>query len=1307
MKLHLPKLLLLSLLSIYADAATADKLVVPSAIISVEADQQKTLSSDEAPGSFYTLAKDGSGTLTVTGDVTRNGALYVREGTVLVGDGGQTTSKLTLDSSRSEDLGYTPAALGVAGRDALMIFDGGNYTSGSVFPHYVGSLDGNGRLEIRNGSTVDMGSSWRFSIGDYSLEYVKLRAESNGGDWSTRNDLTTAGVGDAALLENRYVGTYSQAENGSRLTFGRGDVVVSGGSTFTANCEDFLMSEASLTAEGVGTKVQIQGAANLGKGDDSTSRIAVLGGATMEFHLKGFDANTASSSSFYLTIQGEGSVMRHVSSGYKAEFGRFSHSTSVIEVCEGGQLLLENVLSRFGLDSDIGSRVTLSVDALSLMTASDMEVGYGTVVDNKGQMTVQSLTQTAGQITNSGTLEILGTFSVKENGKLTVSESGILKVGGALTNAGTIQLYGQSELAGTLTNSGKLQLYKGLDASALDGNGETVICINRGTRDSFGSESAVPVLKLGTLAAEQRVSVTIDLEDPLSLIGKKYDFLEVDGVKKAIDRNAITAENATIDWGKNLLSYDGGKLGMGPTDFDSATNTLTNCGFIYWVDARNQKNIGGVNYTTGMQWIEIRKTTDAGNVNQYHYMTHGSVISQNVSAAGEYTCGLVFAVKENSDGTYRAEQVNGTILLLNRETTLSGDPNKESVFGFGFESAGEAIGTNGLKKDMIDIAQIKDSVTMKDLKMNVGQRLEVDAGQSLTLINTTLNIGGGDAKDLSTITVGGDTHQLGSSNVLKLDSKTTTIADGATLKLTDSTLAGTKMTNGSGDIQVGAATITLKNSTLGSSDAAAMRITLTDSRVSGTGSMHNVRMNGGSLTIGNSPGQMSIERVSATNSSWSFYFITDAPAWNPTGANDTTNPTTGAFSQLKALSGNSASGITVSIVYEDASGAAKSKEDFVPTLGAGFSVKLIDGVENLTFSGNNVVDASSLPTLREGLFWDTSRLFSTGCLYVIGDADIMVADAGRLANTLVSAADTTVFFGRMAREHYKDARRQRANVWAGGFGTYLNHADAGGRSGFEYNTHGYAIGADTELAEGLVAGLGLGQSFGKHKPNRGDAFYNAGEIDQDGLLAALYAAKAFACAKSDDELLLDGYVAYGRYDNSSTRRSLSNGSTARADWKENTLAAGATLTRLIKLQGGAELTPFVGAEYRWADMEDATEHNHSSMRYEGSAYQNLSLSVGIGCGKSYALTAAQKLTPYASVAYVGDALREDGEVTAHGSAGEVLREKSAAHGRHALQLNAGALWQITDEWAARAGYTGELREGADDHNVNLSATYSF
>ena len=61
MKLHLPKLLLLSLLSIYADAATSDKLVVPSAIISVEADQQKTLSSDEAPGSFYTLAKDGSG----------------------------------------------------------------------------------------------------------------------------------------------------------------------------------------------------------------------------------------------------------------------------------------------------------------------------------------------------------------------------------------------------------------------------------------------------------------------------------------------------------------------------------------------------------------------------------------------------------------------------------------------------------------------------------------------------------------------------------------------------------------------------------------------------------------------------------------------------------------------------------------------------------------------------------------------------------------------------------------------------------------------------------------------------------------------------------------------------------------------------------------------------------------------------------------------------------------------------------------------------------------------------------------------
>lgn len=1162
MKLHLPKLLLLSLLSIYADAATSDKLVVPSAIISVEADQQKTLSSDEAPGSFYTLAKDGSGTLTVTGDVTRNGALYVREGTVLVGDGGQTTSKLTLDSSRSGDRDYDPAALGVAGRDALMIFDGGNYTPGTVFPHYVGGLDGNGRLEIRNGSTVDMGSSWLVSIGDYSLEYVESRAESNGGDWSTINNLTTAGVGDEKILENRYVGTYSQAENGSGQTFGRGDVVVSGGSTFTASCGDFYMSEASLTAEGAGTKVQIgspqsEGAAELSTGYHSTSRIAVRGGATMEFDLLTFSANGGSNSSCYLTIQGEGSEMKYGTRGSQAWFGWASRSTSVIEVCEGGKLLLENEISLFGPDSDIGSRVSLSVDALSQMTARDMEVGYGAVVDNKGQMTVQSLTQTAGQITNSGTLEILGTLSVKENGKLTVSESGILKVAGALTNAGTIKLYGQSELAGTLTNSGKLQLYKGLDASALYGDGKTVICINRGTRDVIGTGSAV--LSLNNLSSEQRVSVTIDLEDPLSLIGKRYDFLNVGGVMKALDRNVITAENATIDWDKWLLSYDGGKLGMGSTDFDRATNTLTNCDFSYWVDARNQKNIGGVNYAPGMGYIGIYSTIDGDDEYRYvnHYVTNGSVksvFSQNVSAVGEYTCALVFAGMEQSDGTYRAWQVNGTILLLNRETTLSGDPNKESVLGFGFESAGNAIVGTDLKKGMIDIALVKDSVTMQNLKMNVGQRLEVDAGQSLTLINTTLNIGGGDAKDLSTITVGGATYQLGSSDVLKLDSQKTTIADGATLKLTNSTLAGTMMTNGSGDIQVGAATITLKDSKLGSSDAKAMRITLTNSRVSGTGEMHNVRMNGGSLTIGNSPGQMSIEGVSATNSSWSFYFITDAPAWNPTGANDTTNPTTGAFSQLKALSGNSASGITVSIVYENASGAAKSKEDFVTTLGAGFSVKLIDGVENLTFSGNNGVDASTLPTLQEGLFWDTTRLFVTGCLYVIGDADIMVADAGRLANTLVSAADTTVFFGRMAREHYKDARRQRANVWAGGFGTYLNHADAGGRSGFEYNTHGYAIGADTELAEGLVAGLGLGQSFGKHKPNRGDAFYNAGEIDQDGLLAALYAAKAFACAKSDDELLLDGYVAYGRYDNSSTRRSLSNGSTAQADWKENTLA---------------------------------------------------------------------------------------------------------------------------------------------------------
>lgn len=123
-------------------------------------------------------------------------------------------------------------------------------------------------------------------------------------------------------------------------------------------------------------------------------------------------------------------------------------------------------------------------------------------------------------------------------------------------------------------------------------------------------------------------------------------------------------------------------------------------------------------------------------------------------------------------------------------------------------------------------------------------------------------------------------------------------------------------------------------------------------------------------------------------------------------------------------------------------------------------------------------------------------------------------------------------------------------------------------------------------------------------------------------------------------------------------------------------------------------------------MNDMTEHGSTDVRYTGSSYQDLALSVGLGYSKSIALGTTQSLTPYISAAYVGDAVRQDGKVTAYGQSG-TWTDRSAAHGRHALQVNVGAYWKLDEEWGVRAGYTAEIREGADDHNVNVGVHYSF
>ncbi|MCI7699087.1 MAG: autotransporter outer membrane beta-barrel domain-containing protein [Akkermansia sp.] len=1354
------KTLFIALLLNASVCATASDALRPQAIISIETgtscnvsgfDTFKEVLQEEQKKSTLddrtAVVKDGFGTLVLDVDLQMKAPLVCREGCTLI-DGAFVHNNQPLDSP----------TLTIGGRQAELVLDNGAVYARSIYSGnsgyntaiVIGGRDGDGTLTVKNGSLIT--TTQQFFLGFLSLETIDDNTGSHVcGTYSSMEGDTL--YRDAYSRED----LFSCENQGERIYRSTGTLNVDNatlfaGTSFSAGLCTINLTNGALVMDGVR---DVGGAQYGNYGDTSygATSINISGGSLWRSNNDVY-ASWYGKGTTHILVTGENSRFESLRNTF---FGCYSDTTlTTLSVQNGGVAKIVDASMGVYGETTVSERPIsdVTIDASGRYEGSSIVMWSSSVIENHGVLVLSDgvkngtyrndsiyspadqtdwstvaqnwpddsagtplstsdvealLRISGGRFFNgsTGTVDVEEVYmdagSLENDGSMSTGEQSL--VGGTLINRGSITA------SGDVTNSGaELHLYGTLKTTgSFSGTGSTILHIDENTA------SDIVMITADTASSDDSyISVQLQLDQGQKMIGRHYDFFDNGGTLQTLGTNRVTAlsgeNDAAITWttdGSGNVTLGGGILhilGTGAT-----ASGISGCTIAYWLSPETVEDVDAGDYTSTISAKDQETITDNGT----QYISDGDS-SENPSLKAIYTENVstnhasttIALLKKESDNAFSLQDTQGRILLMQEDTLHEGNGIDTSFIGFDSTDSGDTVTINNVtyQKEEVDIVRVTGNETLKDLTLNAGQRLDVVAGASLTIQNSVVNIGGTELKNFEDFSPDDSDTPVSLPEDIDLASRDSKL-DG-TIILDGGQLYGKQLTGGNttGSITGSETTvIAMKDSKLGSSAPDAMRVALTNSSVSGTGTMNKVSMSGGSLTIGNSPGKMTIADSEFSDSTWSFYFITDA-TWNVTGANTTTNPDDGAFSQLVVGNGNSASGITVKIRYEDAAGVDKTKDDFEPVLGAGFSVKLIDNAQSLTLGGGNTVDASTLPTLQAGLLWDTTRLFSTGSLYVIHD---MVADAGRIANTLVSAADTTVSFGRLARDHAKDARRSGVNAWVSGFGTYLNHSNAGGRTGFEYNTHGYAVGVDTELSKGLVTGVGFGQSFGKHKPNRGDAFYNAGEIDQDGLLAGIYASQTFDCRKSDDTVELDGYVAYGRYDNKSKRTCVINGTQANADWKEDTMAAAVSLTRRIKLPENAELTPYVGAEYRWANMKDAIERNRSAVRYEGTSYQNLSLSVGIGCNKTYSLTPTQKLTPYASLAYVGDVMRKDAKVTAHTPSGETVVDKSAPHGRSALQVRVGAVWQVTDSWSIHAGYTGEIRYGADDHSANVGVSYSF
>ena len=480
------------------------------------------------------------------------------------------------------------------------------------------------------------------------------------------------------------------------------------------------------------------------------------------------------------------------------------------------------------------------------------------------------------------------------------------------------------------------------------------------------------------------------------------------------------------------------------------------------------------------------------------------------------------------------------------------------------------------------------------------------------------------------------------------------------------------------------------------------------SHLKGKGEAVSVRIDKDSkLTVGSSPGVLKASDLEVHGTT-EFFFITNSADWD-TGT-ITANENTGAISQLEVDQAVTLNGAVQFIYQTKVDGeyvtltgddAEEARRDIGRKITEDTVIKFVTGnIDELTLGTDFVVIEETLPILTGGLDWDYATLFTDGKITVVSE---MLEEPTRIANTLVSAGDTVLSFGRLAGGQAMLREAGTTRAWASAIAN-SGSVDGGKKTnGYDSDAWGAAVGVDHAFAKNTVVGVAFARTYGENTPENGTAYYNAGSIDQDATMVGLYTMHKFRTKGLLNDVKLNAFAAYGEFTNESTRDAIRSGHEATAEWDSNAWVLSASLTRDITTDDGLVVSPYVGVEYTKATMDDATEKGRTyDAEYTADQdYSKLSVKVGMTVSKTFG-----SFTPYAGVAYINDVSRKAAEVTATGKRASISG-KSALPGRDALQLKVGANWQLTEAMDLNAGYSAELRDKATEQSANVGIGIKF
>lgn len=278
------------------------------------------------------------------------------------------------------------------------------------------------------------------------------------------------------------------------------------------------------------------------------------------------------------------------------------------------------------------------------------------------------------------------------------------------------------------------------------------------------------------------------------------------------------------------------------------------------------------------------------------------------------------------------------------------------------------------------------------------------------------------------------------------------------------------------------------------------------------------------------------------------------------------------------------------------------------------------------------------------------------------------------------------------------------SVWAQGFGTTGDQDARDGVAGYDVDTLGFAIGADTSsLADNWVVGLG----FAYANTDVDSDNVNRTETDIDSYQLSLYSNYNI-----DDRTYLAGQLSYVWGDNEQTRHDVGGLAGLNADADYDSYVIGARLEAGRSYAAGeiTTLTPKVLVNYQHYNADGYTETGagNASLDVDSESIDLFEVGVGVDASWDFQQADGSYIQPKVGVGvrhdFVGDEYATTSRFTGGGSS---FKTEGFDPAQTTFNVGAGVTYYSSTNWELSAAYDYEVKSDYDAHSGTLRAAYKF